>query len=166
MDFNDYINSVVEPNQKDSTVLFYKLFSDFNSLYETIKTDGKLLRSIGDYTSKISFVFNDEKEYNDCLKALNRIMPVYKIKIYDVLSLFYNKGTDDDLKIIINEIQIQHPSVIYVFNNNKLLKEMTNVIQQTNPGIFIISVNNIKEMLDNNDSHKIFDTFKYLVTFS
>ncbi len=170
MNFKDYLNNNIN-NQKEinDTMSFYNNFSSMCNLYSNKKTNDKLLRAEGKYNSKICFIFKDEMHLNNCIKNLNKILSVYGISVWDVLILFENKFNDDNqnIQMLVDEIKIMNPMVVYIYDNNDLGKRIIdNCSKDTIVGFEIINVNNIENLIVNSSSAEIYDLFKFLITYN
>ena len=175
MNLEDYLkNNISNPKEISDTISFY---SNFNSLFELYKKTEietknlnlsfKLLRGQGKYNSKICFIFKDEEHFKSCTSALHRVLNVYGTKIWDVMILYSHKFDDENtnINILLQELLIVNPIVLYIFDDNSLdmkIKNNNNVIL----GMRIINVNNIDSILEENLSEKIFDLFEYLITYN
>ena len=175
MNLEDYLkNNISNPKEISDTMSFY---SNFNSLFELyakseigIKNSNskfKLLRGQGKYNSKICFIFKNEEHFKSCTNALHRVLNVYGTKIWDVMILYSQKFDNENtnINILLQELLIVNPIVLYIFDDNSLdnkLKNNNNVIL----GMRVINVNNIDSILEENLSEKIFDLFEYLITYN
>jgi hypothetical protein len=172
MNLEDYLKTNIS-NQKEiaNTTSFYSKFNELSKLYgQQENTDGrKILRSQGKYNSKICLIFKDEEHFKNCIKSLEKIFSVYDVKFWDVLVLYKNKFDQEDrnISVIIDELLIVNPMVVYIFDNTKLEKELlNNCPKDTILGFKTINVNNIQNIVEDNVSSKIFDLFEYLITYN
>ena len=175
MNLEDYLkNNISNPKEISDTMSFY---SNFNSLFELYakseigtknsNSKFKLLRGQGKYNSKICFIFKNEEHFKSCTNALHRVLNVYGTKIWDVMILYSQKFDNENtnINILLQELLIVNPIVLYIFDDNSLdnkLKNNNNVIL----GMRVINVNNIDSILEENLSEKIFDLFEYLITYN
>lgn len=172
MNLKDYLNTnISNPKEIANTTSFYDKFNALTSLYgqQENQDNRKILRSQGKYNSKICLIFKDEDHFKECLKSLEKIFTVYNIKLWDILILYENKfdQRDRNVSIIIEELLIVNPMVVYIFDDTNLEKELLKSCpNNTILGFKTINVNNIKNMIDENVSSKIFDLFEYLITYN
>ena len=158
---NNYLqNNISNPEEIKFTNSFYKNFNELKELYNS--SQDKVLRCQGRYNSKICFIFKDSEHFKRCSESLQKILPAYGIKLWDVLILF-----SDSLEILLKELIIVNPSVIYIFDDNDLNNKIINISKNKIVLNYkTINVNNIDQLLINNVPSKIFDLFQYLVTYN
>jgi len=168
MDFENYLKSNInDSNEISNAISFYDCFEKFTNLYDKLESINESSRAIGKYNSNICFIFKDIKHFESCEKALKRILPVYKINMWDILVLYVDKSDDESLNIntLLEELSIANPLVAYIFDDNllssKIISSSKNVV-----GFRIINVNNINDLLSKNVSTTIFDLFEYLITYN
>ena len=166
----DYLkNNIGNAKEVSNTTLFYEKFQKLSSYYDTITINHKLLRAQGKYNSRICFLFKDEEHFKSCHDSLQRIMNVYDIKIWDVAVLYYNKTDNEsqNVDIILNELSIINPVILYIFDNteinNKIVEASINRIVLS---CRMINVNNVQNAVEQNLSTQIFDLFEYLITYN
>lgn len=161
-------NNVQDTREIEDVDEFYKKHEALEKFYGQLPINRTLLMGRGKYNSKICFIFKDEESYKNALPSLQRILPVYGIKIWDLMTLFSDKQLGkNNIYILINEINIIQPKVIYIYDDNELTKQLSNDISsEHNLGIRYINVNNIDKALDANVPSAIFDLFKYLITYN
>lgn len=172
MNLEDYLNQNIS-NQKEiaNTTSFYDKFNALSGLYkqEENKDSRKILRSQGKYNSKICLIFKDEEHLKGSIKSLERIFTVYGIKMWDVLVLYQNKFDDRDrnIGILMQELLIVNPIVVYIFDDTALEEDL---LKQCPADVVFgakyINVNNIQNLIEENVSPKIFDLFEYLITYN
>lgn len=172
MNLEDYLSQNIS-NQREiaNTTSFYDKFNALSELYkqEENQDSRKILRSQGKYNAKICFIFKDEEHLKNSTKSLERIFNVYGIKMWDILVLYENKFDERDrnISILMQELLIVNPIVVYIFDDteleNDLLKQCPKDIIF---GAKYINVNNIQNMIEENMSPKIFDLFEYLITYN
>ena len=170
INLDDYLKQNVNDSREiNNTKTFYDKFEKLNSIYNDIAVSDKLLRSQGKYNSKICFIFKDKEHYNLCMKSLHRILPIYGIDMWDILTLFSDKTENnaDNISILFKEIQVVNPLVIYIFDNDGLNEMIINEAQnKTVLCCKMINVDNIDKVLEKNISTEIFDLFEYLITYN
>ena len=160
-------------NQKDitNTTSFYDKFNALSELYikQENQDNRKILRSQGKYNSKICLIFKNEQHLHDSTKFLERIFAVYNIKMWDVLILYQNKFDDRDrnINVLMQELLIVNPIVVYIFDDNSLENELLKQFPKDKIfGSKCINVNNVQSIVTENISPKIFDLFEYLITYN
>ena len=172
MNLNDYlIQNISNQKEIENTTSFYDKFNALSDLYnqEDNKDNRKILRSQGKYNSKICLIFKDEEHLKNSTKSLERIFIVYGIKMWDVLVLYQDKFDDRDrnMNILMQELLIVNPIVVYIFDDITLEEDL---LKKCPPDIVFgakyININNIQNMIEDNMSPKIFDLFEYLITYN
>ena len=172
MNLKDYLNNNISNQQEiANTTSFYDKFNALSSLYgqQDNPDNRKLLRSQGKYNSKICFIFKNEEHFKECLNSLEKIFTVYNIKFWDILILYESKfdQRDRNVSILIDELLIVNPMVVYIFDDTNLEKELLKSCpNNTILGFKTINVNNIKNIISDNVPSKIFDLFEYLITYN
>ena len=172
MNLEDYLHQNIS-NQREiaNTTSFYSNFDALSELYkqEENQEKRKILRSQGKYSAKICLIFRDEKHLKDCIPHLEKVFNVYNIKMWDVLVLYQNKFGDRNrnVNILMKELLIVNPIVVYIFDDTQLEQDLLNVCpKDTVSGSQYINVNNIQNLISENVSTKIFDLFEYLITYN
>lgn len=170
MNLNDYLNQNIS-NQREitNTTSFYDKFNALSELYSQINNSDnrKILRSQGKYNSKICMIFKNEQHFKDSTSALNRVFEVYGIKMWDILVLYQDKldSNNDNIYLLLKELLIVNPMIVYIFDNDSLESDLLNICNKdVILGCMFINVNNICNILDN--SIKVFDLFEYLITYN
>lgn len=170
MDLQNYLKLNIDSQKEiENTTSFYDKFNSLSILYQQQNSHEKILRSQGKYNSKIILIFRDEEHFKDSKKSLERVFTVYGIKFWDVLILFKDKFVEYDrnINVLLQEILIVNPMVVYIFDDNTLEEDLRNRCPSgTILGFMIINVNNIKNLIEQNVSSEIFKLFEYLITYN
>lgn len=172
MNLQDYVaQKVHNDKEKDIVLSFYDKFSKLFNLYNSIEleNESKLLRAQGKYNSHICFIFQDENHFKSCYDKLLRILSVYDINIWDIVILYFNKTSDNNtnLNILLNEILIINPLILYIYDNIALNEQLINASKNNAVlGCRMINVNNVNQLVEENISEQIFDLFEYLITYN
>jgi len=172
VNLEDYLkNNISNQKEIENTTSFYNNFNALSELYKNldINNNQKILRAQGKYNAKIVFIFKDEQHLKDSIKNLEKIFNVYGIHIWDILILYQNKCNqrNKNIEILIKEILIVNPIIIYIFDDVALENDLLNNLP---PNIIFggkyINVSNIQNMIEQQMSQKIFDLFEYLITYN
>jgi len=163
--FEDYIKSNTTMEEQCFTFSFYEKFEALKSLYDKSKSFNGSLRCDGKYNSNICFVFKNREHYKELLPNLQKLFGIYGIKSYEIVILFLDKyeSYPDNLSILISEISIIDPKIVYCFDYDYIEKD---ICDNSDIDTNIVTIMNFSQFLCMKTSPEIFDCFKYLITYN